>query len=156
MNIVFASPAAAESAFTMTVSFIGILIALVIAGFHLSYRDNPTSMKLRTRCVIGVMVLIGVSTASYVANYGKFISADVTSENVTLHFAGSIYKDVNLPKDSIGRIGFGFPDRGVSTCNISFIDKTTNKQYQSAFTRNQQDTCKNLRVKIIQLLDLPG
>jgi hypothetical protein len=34
MNIVFASPAAAESAFTMTVSFVGILIALVITGFR--------------------------------------------------------------------------------------------------------------------------
>jgi hypothetical protein len=155
MNIAFASPATAEAAFTMTVSFIGILIVMVIAGFHLSYRDNPTSMKLRTRFVIGAMVLIGVSTASYVANYGKFISADVTNENVKLHFAGSIYKDVNLPKNSIGSVAFGFPDRGLSTCNISFVDKIMNKQYQSAFTRNQQDTCKSLRLKIMQLLALP-
>src|SRR5690348_6441473 len=98
MNIVFTPAATVESYFTMTVCFIGILTAMVVAGLHLLNRDNPAKMKLRTRCIIGALILIGVSSASYVSNYGKFISANVTAENVTLHFAGSIYKDTNLSR----------------------------------------------------------
>lgn len=154
MNYVFISPAEIDSYFFMTVSFIGILITLVIAGFHLSYRNNPSSMKLRTRCIAGVLVLIGVASASYISNYKRFVSADITGEEVVLHFAGSFYKEVSLPKASIGAVEFGLPDRGVAACNITFVEKTTGRRYQSAFTKNRADTCKNLRLQIMQILAL--
>jgi len=154
MNVVFSTSENIKSSFTMTIALIAILITLVVAGFHLSYRNNPAVMKLKTRCLIGVLVWIGVAVGSYISNYGKFISADVTETEVTLHFSGSIYKDITLPRASIGAVSFGMPDRGVSACNISFTENTTGKHYQSAFTRNKQDTCKTLRLEIMKTLQL--
>ncbi len=152
-TLTFGSPADLGAEFGTTVTVFGILILVIVVGLALRGRGSPGAVTFKTRCILGLLGLMGVIWYAYASTYQHFVTADVNGDQVRLVFVGPFAREVILPRGKISAVRWGVGDRGAAKCRVS-IEVESSSVYYSAWLRTKPAICKGLRDDILHTLQL--
>lgn len=128
-----------------------VVVVITIITLGAANKGSPSEVKTSTAVKIGCFAYSLLLVASYRANYGSFIAADITPEAVRLSFAGSVYEPVVLQRLQIKEVLIGYPGKGEPhSCYLKFVT-ASGDSYRSAPIAGT--ACKEQREQIQAILN---
>ena len=149
--IVFLTTEATNLAFknAMTAPLLGTLCASAALLVPKIRADIGIGFSLLISCLT-LAIALGVT---YWLTFGFFTAAQVTRQEIRLHFTGPFPKTIVLPRDAIAEVLHAGPESGEGKCSVTIVTKP-GKRYHSATVQRSRNACAALGYHILGTLGI--
>ncbi|MDD2700588.1 MAG: hypothetical protein PHH36_05055 [Sideroxydans sp.] len=136
MLLEFANEAELLHAFQISMFWGAVVVVITTVLLTASLEGTKSEIRNSTAVILGCLFYLLFGILTYKEQYGSFASAEVSGQQVTLHFAGSNFAPLHIETGQIDSIEVGRPGKAeTQQCYLSF-KLTSGDNYRSAPTSN--------------------
>lgn len=151
MLLTFANEAEMLHAFQMSMFWGALVVVITTVLLTASLEGTKSEIRNSTAVILGCLFYLLFGILTYKEQYGSFTEADVSSQRISLHFAGSHFQPLSIEAGQIDAVEVDHPGKGeAQQCYLSFKLKSE-ESYRSAPASNVD--CEGYRKQIDRLLD---
>lgn len=141
----------------LNADFFGLIswfaMALCLAGMLVAYKDQSTRFPLdyKTWGIIFFALFAIIFFANYLSTYSRFVSVEVTDDQLHMRFSGLQASTTVLPLSAIETILVGTEGKNKRVsigCYIRVVRKSGESD-RSATLRERVEVCGEIRLKIL-------
>jgi hypothetical protein len=150
MLLTFANEAEMLHAFQMSMFWGALVVVITTILMTASLEGTKSEIRNSTAVVLGCLFYLLFGLLTYKEQYGSFTTAAVSSQQITLHFAGSHFHPLTIDVGQITAIEVDHPGKGEALqCNLN-LKLMSGESYRSAPASNVD--CDAYRKQIEALL----
>lgn len=150
MLLRFADETELLQAFQMSMLWGALVVVVTTVLMKMSLEGTKSEIRNSTAAILGCMFYLLFGLLTYKQQYGSFTAAEVGSERITLHFAGSYFSPLDVAAGDVAAVEVGHPGKGVpQQCYLNLRLKS-GESYRSAPASNVD--CESYRKQVEMLL----
>lgn len=112
MLLTFADESELLHAFQVSMLWAALVVTVMTVLMTASLQGTKSEIRNSTAVVLGCLFFLLFGILTYKEQYGSFIQADVQSQHIMLHFAGSHFQPVRIEAGQIAAMEVGRPGKG--------------------------------------------
>ncbi len=132
MLLNFSNAAELSHAFQVSMLWGALVVVITTVLMTLSLEGTKSEISRSTGAILGCLFYLLFGVLNYQERYSGFTEAEFSNQTITLRFAGSYFKPLELQSDSIVDIKVGHPGKGEPVQCYLDIETASGAHHRSA------------------------